>query len=413
MAKTKFTDSFIKSLPAPDKQTEIFDASLEKFGLRLYPSGTKTFFIAYHSAIKGNVQKFNIGKYPTVTLYDARKRAREIIAKLQLGIDPVYEKQKNKLEALKASQRITFNELCALFIKHHVSKLRKHTQNDYISKVNKHIIPTFGNMIVEDFTRRDARLFIGEFIDNNQPVHGNRIHAVLAKMLNFAVEHEYIKINPIAGLKKMGNEKSRDRYYTPEEIKALWSTFEKQGEPIAGLLKMLLLTGQRRGETSKMKWTDIDFNSNVWTIPASNTKNKIEHHVPLTHEAIEIIKKLHPLTGEQSFVFNSTIRQNTALNGFSKISTQICKESGISDFRFHDLRRTIATYIAKDGTPRQVLKKILNHTEGKKEDITNVYDRYEYMDEKRTALMNWERTLKSIITGEQIGAKITQLRAGS
>ena len=413
MAKTKFTDSFIKSLPAPEKQTEMFDASLEKFGLRLYPTGTKTFFIAYHSSQKGNVQKFNIGKYPTITLYEARKRARDLIAKLQMGIDPVYEKQKNKLEALKATQRITFDELCTQFIRDHVSKLRQHSQNDYISRINKHIRPAFSTILVEDFTRRDARRFIGEFVDNNQPVHGNRIHAVLAKMLNFAVEYEYIKVNPIIGLRKMGKETSRDRYYSPDEITALWSAFESEGDPVHGLLKILLLTGQRRGEVSKMKWTDIDFTNNVWTIPASNTKNKIEHYIPLVPDAVGIIKSLYPLTGEQEFVFNSLKVDNTIISGFSKISTRICKKSGISDFRFHDLRRTVATYIAKDGTPKHVLKKILNHTEGKREDITNVYDRYDYMDEKRTALLNWERTLKAIITGEQIGAKITHLKSGS
>lgn len=409
MRKANLTDKLLRSLKAPEKTTEIYDTVVSSFGIRLQPGGSKAFFIAYWSKEVDNARKFTIGKFPAMPLTEARKVARDCFADIQKGIDPLHEKRKKQAENAKEADNITFDTLCDLFIDMHVSKLRKGTQADYTSRINLHIRPVLKNKKVEQFSRRDARNLLFPYVDNGQGVHANRIHAVLSKMLNFAVDAGYIAVNPIIGMQKMGTEKSRQRHYTESEIQALWQAFATEAEPIHYFLKVLFLTGQRRGETAKMKWNDIDFSTGVWTIPAENTKNKKEHFIPLPPLAIELIEKLKPLNSDHDYVFNSLIKANTPINAHSKITKRISKVSGVNSFRIHDIRRTVATLLAKEGTPRHVLKKILNHTEGERADITSVYDRYDYLDEKRQALMGLERSIQLITTGETAPAKVYKI----
>ena len=406
MPSKLLTDPFIRNYPTPSKRVEIFDSQVTGLAVRITMKGVKTFVLRYYTPENRNMNRFTIGKFPAISLAEARKLAKDFLLGVQSGNDPMNDKRTKQAEAAKQAARITFDTLCTQFLHDHVSKLRFNTRNDYSSRINKHIRPALKSKLIENFTRQDARRLLAVYADNNQPVQANRIHAILSKMLNFAVEEGYIRANPMLGLPKLGREKSRERAYDNAEIASLWDAFEKQDTIHGTYLKVLLMTAQRRGEVVKMKWEHIDFGTGVWNIPAENTKNKVEHYIPLQPLALDMIESLKPLTGEQAFVFNSMRVDNTPIAGFTKLIMRIKKMTSIKDFRLHDLRRTVATNLAKDGVPIHVLKKILNHTEGKKQDITSVYNRYDYMDEKRTALINWSRNLMGIVNGSTGEAKI-------
>lgn len=155
-----------------------------------------------------------------------------------------------------------------------------------------------------------------------------------------------------------------------------------------------------------MKWSDI--NGDVWTIPASLAKNKQPHDVPLPDMALEIIEEMRHITGDSDFVFCSPRKDNKPIGSIKISKEKIQDESDISDFRPHDLRRTVATYMAKLGVDRTVLGKILNH-KGLAGDsqVTAIYDRHSYMKEKRQALNRWNHKLKQILEGAE--AKVTKI----
>ena len=182
--------------------------------------------------------------------------------------------------------------------------------------------------------------------------------------------------------------------------------FETLLEPTSSVLKILLICGQRKTETMRMRWDNI--NEEVWPFQPVSPKNHEEHLVILPDMAIEVLENLKPFTRQKQWVFASPKRKNKPLKGVARARKNIQKDSNVSDFTPHDLRRTVATYIAKLGVDRTVLGKILNH-KGLAGDsqVTAIYDRHGYMDEKRTAMNHWASHLRQIL--EEKPAKIHKL----
>ncbi len=225
----------------------------------------------------------------------------------------------------------------------------------------------------------------------------NRIRARLSKIYNFGIGRGWVESNPVQGIPtyKNGNTK-RDRFYSKKEIKELWKFFEMQKEPTQSVLKMLLITGQRKTETMQMKWSDL--NNGIWTIPAELAKNKEPHEVPLSKMALGIIEEMRKINGDSDYVFKSPQKKNEPISWLTRARVFIQENSKVPDFRPHDLRRTVATYMAKLKVSRTVLGKILNH-KGLAGDtqVTAIYDRHSYTDEKREALSQWSNYLRNII----------------
>lgn len=225
-------------------------------------------------------------------------------------------------------------------------------------------------------------------------------------------------------MQKPAREVSRDRVLTEEELRRLWrvpsnlpSTTDKpapgrarakgtKDDPLcpisarlAALLKVRLLTAQRGGEVTRMRWVDLDLESGWWTIPASDTKNGEPHRVPLADDVVALIRAQQKNDDDREYVF---LGQSASLRDRAKKApSAIARVLGI-EFRGHDLRRTAATRIAEAGIPRDHIAKVLNHVEGGPR-ATRVYDRHTYDREKRLALDTWTRTLKSIIENTDPG----------
>lgn len=386
----------IKKLEAKPQRYEVYDSVVSGFNVRVYTSGLKTYSLMYRVGTKQ--KRITIGKVGELSLADARKKALEYRALIKDNIDPQKIREANKKEAER--KPLTVRELAAEFEAGHFDKLETSTRKVYKSTIQRGIVDAIGFKTIEDLTRRELKRFLKTFADKGQTTHGNRVHAVLSKMLNFAVDEEIIEANPIAGLNKLSSEDSRKRIYSDEEIRALWGAIEMEDAPAQGMLKMLLLTGQRRGEVAGMEWEHIDESKRVWFIPAENTKNGKEQAVPLCPDAWAIIEKMHGFNPGNKYVFNSAHKADTQIGAFTRLSNRIRRNSGVNDFRIHDFRRTVASHLAEIGTPRHVLKKVLNHATGTASDITNVYDRYEYLNEKRAALTLWSEALQAIIKGE-------------
>lgn len=403
MPKLKFTHQLIKGIEV-EKRTDFYDTIESGLAIRVSKKGTKTFFYRYR--FSGKNKRFTIGRFPGIGLSDARKRVQKLKVKVNDGIDPQAEKQKKKNQT--ALQ--TFKELADEYLDKHVPTRKPKTQEEYTRIVNNELIPAFGKYPISDITRGMIISLMDEIaIKREAPTMANRIRSRLSTIYNFAIERGLAEKNPVNGIKNRSEgENSRDRYYKPEEIKRLWESFSNQPEPAQSIFKMLLLTGQRKGETSRMRWEDI--RGDIWTIPAKDAKNGKPHDVPLSSFALDIIKNIRPLTGESNYVFESSRRKNKPTGYIDRPKNQIKKESGVKGFRPHDLRRTVATYMAKLGVERTTLGKILNH-KGLAGDsqVTAIYDRHSYMDEKRKAMNRWSKKLKDILEGKT-EAKIVDIR---
>ncbi|MDR9419500.1 tyrosine-type recombinase/integrase [Gracilimonas sp.] len=388
------TDAYVKTVASP-KRIEIFDTSKSGLALRVNPSGYKSFFYRYRFG--GKIKRFTIGGYPSVSLAEARRRADELRVQVHAGEDPQGEKQrlKNK-EAPK-----TIGELADLFEEEYIEReLKESTQSSYKSRLNK-IRKKFSKYSVDEVTRGDVKRFLKKIADK-QPYNANRVQAIFSKMYSFAFEEEYTDNHPLKRLSKFGEEETRDTNYYPEDIRNLWQAMEEEREPTQSLIKLLLITGQRLGETSRMKWADIDTENALWIIPKKETKGDRVHVVPLSDKAIEVLERLHELTGEKDYVFNSPKKDGQPLSYFRQVMDRIEKRAELEDFRLHDLRHIVATNMQRLKIDFMHIGKVLNHKGMAKEYIvTSRYIDYDYLDEKRDALQKWSNELDRIISGKK------------
>jgi len=401
-------DPQVRALAPGSTPIDVRDGELRGLILTVLPSGRKQFALRYRA--KGKQRRLILGDYPGLSLAKARKLARQKQTAIDAGEDPAAVRQAARLAPVD-----TVAGLADEYLKKHAPKKRTAAEDERILNVD--VLPYWRDRSVRELTRRDVRQLVERVADRGAPVMANRVLATVRKMLNFAVQHDWIDANPSALIVKPGEEGERERVLTEEEIRALWrvlsrmpTTEEKQApgrarargdkeDPIcpvsrshAAILKLRLLTAQRGGEVARMRWGDVDLESGWWTIPGIHTKNRRAHRVPLTATAVEIIRG--QLQDELPVsVFSDA---GSARDRAKKAPSIVGRAIGIEDFRGHDLRRTAATRMGEAGVPRQHIAYVLNHVDGTPR-ATRVYDRYEHDAERRSALETWGRLLAAIL----------------
>lgn len=398
MPKLKLTDPFIRNHPEPEKRIEIYDKHTSGLAVRITPTGSKSFVYRYR--FNDKVRRFTIGKFPKMTLAEARDEVKELAYKVNHGTDPLEEKKAKKSRPTPKK----FEYLVKRFKRQHLSTLKESTQRTYGNRIDSEILPAFKGTAVKNISRGVIMELLEEIaFERGYPTHSNRVRAILSSMFSFAVQREIAEYNPVKTIQPLGKEVKRDRVLSEDEIKNLWEKLPILQKSLHGVFKMLLLLGQRKGETCRMKWDDIE--DGVWTIPKEQTKANRKHRVPLPPLAIEIIESLE---NDSPFVFESRRNKGKHIRWINGAFNRVAEEAEIPDIRIHDLRRTTATYMAELGTDRTILGKVLNH-KGLAGDsqVTARYDRYGYMDEKKKALNRWSHKLQKIIEGKE--ANITKI----
>lgn len=399
--KLKLNDPFIRNHPAPENRIEIYDTYVSGLAVRITPTGHKSFVYRYR--FNDKVKRFTIGSYPKMSLAEAREEVGELAYQVSRGTDPLVEKKKRKHQP----ESKNFEQLAKKYKQRHVPTLRAGSQKEYNRIINNELLPEFKGMKVSDITKHHIRNKLDDkaYGTNSQkpvPTMANRIRAVLSSMFDFGIKKVGLTIerNPVLDTPTYEEgKKRRDRFYSEDEIKALWNAFEQEAEPIQSVLKMLLLTAQRKTETMNMRWSNIQ--KDVWTIPSEITKNKQSHQVPLSNMALQIIEDIKPITGESDYVFESPRLENEPIGWIKQAVDRIRDVSKVRDFRIHDLRRTAATNMAKLGIDPMVIGKVLNHKELAQEHrITAIYNRHDYMEKKEQALNQWNHKLEQVLEGK-------------
>jgi integrase len=326
------------------------------------------------------------------------------------GENPAAEKRAARLGE-------TIGDLAKDYLTKH-AKVHKRSWRDDERYLDVEILPLWTHIKVKDLSRRDVRALVEGIADRGSPISANRCLALIRKILNFAVQHDWIDANPAALIVKPGAEQSRERVLTDDEIRLVWAACDLERPAMRALMQLRLLTLQRGGELSAIKWTDID---GPWlTLPAANTKNKKAHRVFLTPTATALIEAL-PQVEDCDYIFPGR-SGNTHCGDHKKAGQRIAASVLATlqrddptvegfDFRGHDLRRTAATQMAAAGISQTDIAKVLNHAEGGPK-ATHVYNRYAYDREKQIALETWDRVLARILE-DTPGGKVLPITKGA
>jgi len=389
MPRRKLNDAFLRTVKPPAKgQEEHWDTLTPGFGVRVSYGGRKAFVVL--TRINGKLCRFTVGTYPKMGLGEARDEAQQIIKDAAKGISPK-EREAEERRKAKTAQRNTFGAVAEEFMADHARNLR--TRGEMQRMINVDLLPEWGDKPISSITRADVKAVLREKA-RKAPIAANRLLSLISKIFGWALDEEIIQASPAVRLRRPAEEQERERSLTDEEIRQLWPVFTSLGYPFGHGLKFLLVTGQRRGEVSGMKWTEID--NDGWNIPGSRAKSKQGHRVPLSTLALEILEE-SPHIGDYVFMSGRGLNPLEGWEGAKRRVDSFLKKP-IEDWRIHDLRRTMATQMRSLGIDRLVVSKLLNHAES---GVTKTYDRYAADPEKVAAMERWSDRLKEIISGEK------------
>ncbi len=391
MPKARLTAASVERLRPPAKgRIEYWDNLLPGFGLRVSETGAKTWVLMYR--VGRRQRRLTLGKYPALGLTKAREKARKALDQLDHGTDPAAHRR-----GLQGGAD-TFEGAADLFLDRYA---RRHQRNpertEYL--LLKYVTPKWTGRKLESIGRGDVALLVDGIAEHGAPVMANRVLAVIKKLFSWAVARDLLDLSPAAGVQAPGKETARDRVLTYTELKAVWQACGGLGHPFGPLLRLLILTGQRRGEVAHMAWPDIE--DGTWTLPREITKSDRLHVVPLSGLAVETIEAVPKIEG-CDLLFPSRRGTDRPLSGFSRAKRQLDTLSGVEDWRLHDLRRTVASGLARLQTPPHVIEAVLNHRSGTISGVAAVYNRYSYLDEKRHALDAWAQHVAGLATGNVV-----------
>ena len=406
MPTRKLTDLFVERAKPPARgRVEYFDAAFPGLALRITENGGKSWCAFYR--FKGRLRRFTIGRYPAIKPAQARREAAAALEQVRVGVDPAEEKR--ACREMRTPETDTFGAVANDYLElHHRRNSRQSTFLEAKRDIERNVLPKWCSRPIASITRRDALDLIDGIIARGAEVQANRTLARLRALFNWAIEKDRVTASPVARMKLPTQEQARDRVLSDDELRWLWQACDEIGWPFGPFAKLLLLTAQRRDEVAGMEWPEIDLVKRVWTIPRHKAKNDRIHEVQLSEAAIEVLRSLPHVS--DSLVFTTT--GETAISGFSKskrrLDTAMLKakrvELGtrkgdtIPGWTLHDLRRTAATGMAKLKIPPHVTDKVLNHVSGTIRGVAAIYNRFEYLDERRDALAAWGRYVDNLVS---------------
>ena len=387
MGVESLTDLKLRKVkPNAGKRLDIWDTRIPGFGVRISPAGTKTFVLMYR--IHNRKRRVSIGRYPEIGLADARRIALEMRAQIARQEDPQTKGNSN-------TTSFHFNKAVESFVAIHcVRHNRENTRLETERLLKRNFVTKWHNSDIRKITRADVLIILDDIINEGKPSAANHALAAIRKFFNWCVERGLIEQSPCVAIRRPAKQVSRDRVLGNDELSKIWHGGAQLGYPFGRIVQLLILTGQRRGEVSGMRWQDIDFENQIWSIPAEMNKSNRPHTVPLTEMTIEILNEIPRLSDQ--FVFPARGLSSTTFSGFSKSKRQLDQLMTIDDWRLHDLRRTLATNLARLSVPPHVVERILNHSTGILGGVAGIYNRFEYLDEMRLALNQWATDLERI-----------------
>ena len=416
------TDREVYALKAESARYERAVSKARGLSVLVYPNGCKTFVIRY-VAPNGARRRLALGDYPALSLADARLKATRIRIDIVDGKDPAGERARARVEARTGD---TLEELANGYFKAarvglHGGRrrpLRPGTLTRQNGLWSRHIHPVLGNRRYREIRRADVRSFMQGLVLEGRlsPSSIASIGDVLRAVFAYALHEDLVEANPTNGLVRPIAPESRSRIFSDEALAKLLGAlmdasnpgegredpYARMGAHMALGLRFLLLTLTRRTEAAGACWTEIDLSSRTWSIPGARTKNRRVHVVPLSPQALEVLQAARRLPGasEEGYVFPSPLGSASHLDphAMTRAVNRVCSRLKLPPASPHDFRRTGATTLTGEryGVRRFIVGKVLGHTAHDGAAVTSVYDRNDYLADKRRALEAWGRHLETL-----------------
>jgi integrase len=387
---TRLTARTIEAIKPGKTRREIPDALLPGLYLVLQPSGARSWAVRYRSG--GRPRKHTLGSYPAIDLKNARDLASNALRAAAEGGDPAREKALRRTIVPD-----TVEAVVSRFIELHCRRAnRPRTIEGTQQLLDLHVLPRWRRRLIKDITRRDILDLLDAVVESGRPVAANRVLTAIRKLFNWAIERDIIPASPCAGVKKPTPEQSRDRVLADSELRAVWLAADKLGGPFGALVKLLTLTGQRRDEVARLEWSEINLKAGLWTLPKARSKNGEPHDIPLSGQAIAILQSL-PRIGDR-FALTTNGETPSSNYGKNKKRLEMLLPPDMPAFRLHDIRRSVASGMARLGVNLPTIEKCLNHTSGSFGGIVSVYQRYDFSSEKRKAFEAWGSYVADLVS---------------
>jgi integrase len=366
----KLTDTNIAKLPQPKAGNRITyddgDKRVPGFGVRVTAAGARSFILNYRTRT-GRERRFTIGGVGDWKLKAAREEARALRRRIDQGGDPLAD-----LEADRDAKTVA--DLTKRFLAEHSErKNRASTTAAYRGMIDRWILPKLKHLKVAEVTFADVDGLHARVTKEGGPYIANRMLAALSKMFNLSIRWQWRADNPARGVERNPEEK-RKRYLNPRkgELEALSKALEDhEDKQAADIIRLLLLTGARRGEVLNARWEQLDLSEGIWTKPGATTKQKTEHRVPLSAPARQLLADLYAAAEAQAkkeeaelspWVFPGRLAGQPREN-VKRAWEEIRKAAKLEDVRVHDLRHSYASILASSNVSLPIIGQLLGHTQ--------------------------------------------------
>jgi integrase len=392
----KLTNDTVRTLPVRGSDTLYADAEVPGLYLRLRSGGSRTFIIQWR---QGQLQRRStVGKVGVLTVDEARKKARKLLVGIDEGNDPV---------AVKAKARADDKQLFGVLAEEYLSLRAKDMKPLSLEQTTLHLRKYWKPLHRLPLKKIDRATVAAELRvigKDRGPVAADRGRSSISSFFAWAIGEGLAEANPVFGTNKASKGASRERVLTAVELVKIWKA--APASDYGRIVKLLMLTGQRREEVSAMRRSELQ--DGVLCLPAERTKNSRSHDIPLSALALAVLSEQAERAG-RDFVFGEG---EGGFSGFSKSKERLDKASGVTEWTLHDLRRTLATGMAELGVQPHIIEAVLNHVSGHKAGVAGVYNRSSYAAEKRAALDLWGNYVQ-LLLAEAEGANVQALRRAS
>jgi integrase len=384
----KLTAKALASHKAANKSDYIvFDDDIAGFGLR-FRDGRQSWVFQYAIGAGADriTRRIKIGDYPALSPARAREEAEDLHAKVHLHGDPAIERRKNRIEAGN-----TFGKLVEQYLQFKQRELRPRS----FEEVQRHLEVNAKQLHDLPLASIDQSVIARRLtaIAADGAVAANRTRASLSAMFAWAMGEGLAAVNPVANTNRR-EEKPRDRVLSDAELLTIWQSLED--DDYGTIVKILMLTGQRKGEIAGLRWSEVG--NGMITLPAERTKNGKPHEVSITPTVGSLLHSRDKADG-RDLIFG---RGDGPYSGWSKAKAALDARAGsLKHWTLHDLRRTAATGMAGIGIHPHVVEAVLNHVSGHKGGIAGIYNRAQYAAEKAQALARWDEHVLSIVRGDK------------
>jgi len=392
--KRSLTELFVNKVKPEGKPFKVWDLKQRGLVLQVQPTGYRSFFTFY--CYNNRPHWYVISNAGRIGLDDARRLSARVSLQVAEGNNPEAERRAERSHG-------TFAELALAYRERYAKKHNKSWQQA-AALVDRYLLPKWGRLPASAVSRTDARTILEKV---PAPILSNQIRYAGSAIYNWGEKQELVSNNPFRGI-DLNPTASRERVLSDSEVPVFWQAFDNAGLARSMALKFILLTGQRPGEVSHMRYEHIV--DGWWQMPGApdaklgwpGLKNKQSHRVWLSKAAHEVIAAMAADDSASGFVFANS--HQGAVNGLDDAMREICATLGIKDkVTPHDLRRTHGSAITRLGFGRDAMNRIQNHVGN---DIADVYDRHSYADENKRIMESVADHLMSLVEGRPEDKKV-------